>query len=145
MWQSCGKRQRLCFSEIEKSSQQDTVSSFIILYSFYTPGAAPVVACAAGPEEFPEEIVTSAGEDGAGDAGLVVGAAGVVGTAAEPLLPVPEPVVLPLGVVADALPVPESAASVLALLSFVLPGALLEPPPGFVVIGELPGLTGIVS
>ena len=71
MWQSCGKRQRLCFSEIEKSSQQDTVSSFIILYSFYTPGAAPVVACAAGPEEFPEEIVTSAGEDGAGDAGLL--------------------------------------------------------------------------
>lgn len=43
----------------------------IILYSIYIPGAAAVVACAAGPELLPPEIDISAGEDGAA---AVVGA-----------------------------------------------------------------------
>ena len=72
----------------------------------------------------PGEIVTSVGEDGADAPGLAVGV-----------------VVEPPGVAAVELP----GVVTVELPPVVLPGLFPEPPPGFVVIGVLPGLTGMVS
>lgn len=96
----------------------------------------------------PGEIVTSVGEDGADAPGLAVGVVVEPPGVAAVELPGVVTVELP-GVVAVELPgvvaVEPPGVVAVELPPIVLPGLFPEPPPGFVVIGVLPGLTGMVS
>ena len=116
-----------------------------------------MVASAAGPVDVPEEIVISAGEDGIADAGPLPGVVpdaavvplgldwivdppGVVVAAAPPGLTAS---VVSLGFVGAKVP-PGVVDVALSLSDFdadVPPGTVIDvPPPGFIVIGVLPGL-----